>query len=318
MRSRWQSKACGNLKAAAKKATAKRRPRRRRQDPIANPTPPCRSPSGSPSRATSCGPATTTALVTANSASARSRPSKHSRSAAARRPASSTRRSAPRSPPPRSQAGGGRLAHGRRRRERRAPRHSDQAGAAGERDRGGRAGLRRAARCRSRHSDRAPGTTLAAEFERMQKEPPAARSIQRDARRFLHRVGLAGPQEGLRPRARARTAKCAASPSCTTRRWKASWIRSWSRCRARSLAFPTARRRPPPRRKVEYGTGIVVGSPEHIVTTARRPRLPGDHGRRLGPADRVAEDKTTGLALLRVLRRAISRRPRWRRRGEPR
>jgi peptidoglycan hydrolase-like protein with peptidoglycan-binding domain len=58
---------------------------------------------------------------------------------------------------------------------------------------------------------------------------------------------------------------------------------------------------PPPRRKVEYGTGIVVGAGGQIVTTREVTdgcqviTLAG-----LGPADLVAEDKATHLALLRV------------------
>jgi peptidoglycan hydrolase-like protein with peptidoglycan-binding domain len=58
---------------------------------------------------------------------------------------------------------------------------------------------------------------------------------------------------------------------------------------------------PPPRRKVEYGTGIVVGDGGHIVTTREVTdacqviTLAG-----LGAADLVAEDKAAHLALLRV------------------
>ncbi len=67
-------------------------------------------------------------------------------------------------------------------------------------------------------------------------------------------------------------------------------------------AFPTGfAAAPPPRRKVEYGTGIVIGAGGHIVTTREVTdacqviTLAG-----LGPAELVAEDKTAHLALLRV------------------
>jgi peptidoglycan hydrolase-like protein with peptidoglycan-binding domain len=58
---------------------------------------------------------------------------------------------------------------------------------------------------------------------------------------------------------------------------------------------------PPPRRKVEYGTGVVIGAAGHVITTREVTdacqiiTLAG-----LGPADLIAEDKATHLALLRV------------------
>ncbi len=64
-------------------------------------------------------------------------------------------------------------------------------------------------------------------------------------------------------------------------------------------AFPVGAA-PPPRRKVEYASGVAVG-PGHIVTS--RDALDGCHVvtvAGIGGADRVAEDKANGLALLRV------------------
>lgn len=65
--------------------------------------------------------------------------------------------------------------------------------------------------------------------------------------------------------------------------------------------FPTPADAPPPRRKVEYATGVVV-SPDGAIVTDRRAVegcqsivVPG-----YGNADRVAEDKTRELALLRI------------------
>ena len=65
-------------------------------------------------------------------------------------------------------------------------------------------------------------------------------------------------------------------------------------------AFPGGRVAPPPRRKVEYASGVVV-APGHIVTS--REALDGCYVTTIagiGGADRVAEDKVSGLALLRV------------------
>jgi peptidoglycan hydrolase-like protein with peptidoglycan-binding domain len=58
---------------------------------------------------------------------------------------------------------------------------------------------------------------------------------------------------------------------------------------------------PPPRRKVEYATGVVVSDAGHIVTD--RETIEGCFAvtvQGIGGADRIAEDKTSGLALLRV------------------
>ena len=85
---------------------------------------------------------------------------------------------------------------------------------------------------------------------------------QRAAGRQLRHLRDAGLEEDGGARLRARTARCAASPSSTTRRWKAPWTRWWRRCRAPSCRSPRAlrwRARPTrARRKVEYGTGVFV------------------------------------------------------------
>jgi peptidoglycan hydrolase-like protein with peptidoglycan-binding domain len=63
----------------------------------------------------------------------------------------------------------------------------------------------------------------------------------------------------------------------------------------------TAQIGPPPKRKVEYGTGIVVSAAGHILTD--RQLTDGCNVivvRGFGDADRQAEDKSTDLALLRV------------------
>lgn len=58
---------------------------------------------------------------------------------------------------------------------------------------------------------------------------------------------------------------------------------------------------PPPRRKVEYGSGVFVSAQGHVVTT--RDLIDGCQVFNLagyGPADLLAEDKEAGLALLRI------------------
>ena len=58
---------------------------------------------------------------------------------------------------------------------------------------------------------------------------------------------------------------------------------------------------PPPRRKVEYGSGVFVSADGHVATT--RDLIEGCHLFNLagyGPADLVADDKESGLALLRI------------------
>lgn len=58
---------------------------------------------------------------------------------------------------------------------------------------------------------------------------------------------------------------------------------------------------PPPRRKVEYGSGAFVSSEGHVLTS--RYLIEGCESFTIagfGPADRVAEDKARGLALLRI------------------
>jgi hypothetical protein len=66
--------------------------------------------------------------------------------------------------------------------------------------------------------------------------------------------------------------------------------------------FPTtAQAAPPPRKTVDYGTGVVIGEDGAIVTD--REVTDGCLAITIGgfgPADRVAEDKEHGLALLRI------------------
>ena len=87
----------------------------------------------------------------------------------------------------------------------------------------------------------------------------------------LRHLGHAGPEEIRTCAAMRETARCAASPSSTTRRWKAPWTRWWRRCRARSCRsrsrLSVAGAAGPSRRKVEYGTGVVVAATGHVSPT---------------------------------------------------
>ncbi|BAT59272.1 putative peptidoglycan binding domain protein [Variibacter gotjawalensis] len=58
---------------------------------------------------------------------------------------------------------------------------------------------------------------------------------------------------------------------------------------------------PPPRRKIEYGSGAFVSADGHIITSREMTEACQTYTiAGYGPADRVAEDKDRGLALLRV------------------
>ena len=83
------------------------------------------------------------------------------------------------------------------------------------------------------------------------------------------------------------------------------------------MPFPpvTAALAPAPKRKVEYGTGIIVSSAGHVVTD--RQVIDGCQFitvAGLGSAEVLAEDKTSDLALHSCLWRARSRADRVRRR----
>ena len=96
-----------------------------------------------------------------------------------------------------------------------------------------------------------------------EKNAAPAHREQRAAGRQLRHLRDAGPEEDGGARLRARTARCAASPSSTTRRWKAPWTRWWRRCRARSCRSPRASpwRAPPTRRAARSSTAPACSSP---------------------------------------------------------
>ena len=172
-----------------------------------------------------------------------------------------------------AEAGRGRLAHGRRSGDRRARRPAGQARAA--------ARARAARHALELERGRVPGRDLphraarrdARRRVRAQKKEPAGRKADYSVLRATSSSspGLQGLKKFYVRAQAARTTRCAASPSSTTRRWKAPWTRSWSRCRAPSCRSRARRASaPPPRRKVEYGTGVVVGAGPRRHRAARR------------------------------------------------
>ena len=143
----------------------------------------------------------------------------------------------------------------------------------------------------------------------MPRRPQAEYSVlQAD---FFVISGMQGLKKILRARASRETARCAASPSSTTRRWKASWSRWW-RDVERVRAVPGGRHgaRRPPRRKVEYGSGVVGRPPATSSPTAAL--LEGCYViacRGIGSAERVAaEDKRASSRCCASMARATSSR----------
>src|SRR5437660_1396784 len=104
-------------------------------------------------------------------------------------------------------------------------------------------------------------------------------------------------------RASSRTPACSRRPSARLsprRRRPARSARAGAWRRTKSPAPGSA---PPPRRKVEYGTGIVVSVAGHILTD--RQLIDGCNVVEIagyGDADRIAEEPAADLALLRIYR----------------
>ena len=144
-----------------------------------------------------------------------------------------------------------------------------------------------------------PGTTLAAAFEQQKKEPadrqPDYSVLRPD---FFVLSGLQGPRK-FYVRAHAKDGEVRGMtvlyyPAMTSIMDPVVVAMS-----STFTPFPTDR--PPPRRRIEYATGIVVSPAGDILTD--REATEGCNvitvgG--LGNAERVADDKDSGLALLRV------------------
>ena len=144
-----------------------------------------------------------------------------------------------------------------------------------------------------------PGTTLAAAFERMKTEPAGRKteySVMRD--NFFVISGLQNLKK-FYVRAQVRGEEVRGITILYDQAMAGIMEPVVVAMSSAYAAFPTPAG-PPPRRKVEYASGVAVG-PGHIVTS--REALEGCYvvtvgG--IGGADRVADDKTSGLALLRV------------------
>jgi peptidoglycan hydrolase-like protein with peptidoglycan-binding domain len=146
-----------------------------------------------------------------------------------------------------------------------------------------------------------PGTTLAAMFERMKKEPAGRRaeySVMRD--NFFVISGLQNLKR-FYVRGQVRGEEVRGITILYDQAMAGIMEPVVVAMSSAFLAFPTAGvAAPPPRRKVEYASGVVVG-PGAIVTS--REALDGCYVvtvAGIGGADRVAEDSTSGLVLLRV------------------
>jgi peptidoglycan hydrolase-like protein with peptidoglycan-binding domain len=145
-----------------------------------------------------------------------------------------------------------------------------------------------------------PGTTLAAVFERMKKEPAGRKadySVMRD--NFFVISGLQNLKK-FYVRAQVRGEEVRGITVLYDQAMAGIMEPVVIAMSSAFLGFPAVAAAPPPRRKVEYASGVAVGAGE-IVTS--REALEGCHVvtvAGIGGADRVAEDKTNGLVLLRV------------------
>jgi peptidoglycan hydrolase-like protein with peptidoglycan-binding domain len=145
-----------------------------------------------------------------------------------------------------------------------------------------------------------PGTTLAAVFERMKKEPAGRKadySVMRD--NFFVISGLQNLKK-FYVRAQARGEEVRGITVLYDQAMAGIMEPVVVAMSSAFAGFPPGPAAPPPRRKVEYASGVAVGDGE-IVTS--REALEGCHVvtvAGIGGADRIAEDKQSGLVLLRV------------------
>ena len=252
------------------------------------------------------GSASTTAPSPATSATAWSPPSRNSRrTAAASRPACSIRRSAAAGRDREAAAGQCRLEDRHRCRHRRSARHSGQTGAAAIQRRQWRQ-MELAHRHHPDSVDAAQGGRSHHRETRRAREEGAGRTqhrLHRGQAGFLRAVGHAGPEEILP--ARHLQGRRGPHPDHSLRSGHrkhrgAGGDRDVER--VQSVSDRRAVAGPPPRKTVEYGTGIVVSEDGAIIADrADHRRLPCD---RDSPATAtptaIAEDKEHDLALLRI------------------
>jgi Putative peptidoglycan binding domain len=146
-----------------------------------------------------------------------------------------------------------------------------------------------------------PGTTLAAVLERQRKEP-AGRQIAYNVARpdFFVLSGLQGLKK-FYVRAHAKGGEVRGLTILYDQAMEGIMGRLVIAMSSAFQAFPAGViAGPPPKRKVEYGSGVVIDG-SHVLTDRQLTdgcyvlTLPG-----VGGADLVAEDKSTDLALLRI------------------
>lgn len=152
---------------------------------------------------------------------------------------------------------------------------------------------------------REPGTTLASVFEQQKKEP-ASRKVEFNLLRQEFFI-LSGTQ-GLKKfhvRAEIRDGEVRGLTilydQATEGIMDPVAVVMWSSFAPFPGSGIAALVGPPPRRKVEYATGVVVSAAGHVLTD--RQATEGCHIIELagyGSAERLAKDETTGLALLRA------------------
>jgi hypothetical protein len=149
----------------------------------------------------------------------------------------------------------------------------------------------------------APGTTLAGVFEDQKKEP-AGRKVEYNVLRpdFFVVSGLQGLKK-FYVRGQAKDNEVRGLTVLYDQAMEGTVDRIAVAMSSAFVAFPVqaAAAGPAPRPKAEYGTGLVVSTAGDIVTDGALLTdcafivVPG-----LGYAERIADDKTTALALLRV------------------
>lgn len=144
-----------------------------------------------------------------------------------------------------------------------------------------------------------PGTTLPAVFERMKKEPVGRKADYSVLRPDFFVISGLQNLKKFYVRAQLRDEEVRGFTVLYDQAMAGIMEPVVVAMSSAYAAFPVAAG-PPPRRKVEYASGVAVG-PGHILTS--RDALDGCYVvtvAGIGGADRVAEDKASGLALLRA------------------
>lgn len=145
-----------------------------------------------------------------------------------------------------------------------------------------------------------PGTTLSALFEKMKKEPADRKAEYSVLRPDFFVVSGMQNLKKFYVRAQVRGEEVRGITVLYDQAMAGVMEPVVVAMSSAFTAFPNASALPPPRRKVEYASGVVV-APGYIVTS--REAMEGCYVTTvagIGGADRVADDKDKNLALLRV------------------